>query len=136
MRPGSPLAFGRIGKTPWLGLPGNPVSTLVTFELFGRPAIRRLMGHTSLYARRIRVRVAEPITLAGSLTHFLRVRLAADGDGLPVATLAGPQASNILSSAARADALLIVPSTRSAVAAGDTLLALPLGEAGSYQSAP
>ena len=75
MRPGSPLAFGTLRGKPWLGLPGNPVSSLVTFELFARPAIRRLLGHRDVHAARIPVVVDEAISLSASLTHFLRVRL-------------------------------------------------------------
>lgn len=127
MRPGSPLAFGTVRGTPWIGLPGNPVSSLVTFELFARPAIRRLLGHRNVFAGRVTVVVDEPIALSGSLTHFLRVRLSPSVSGPARARLAGPQPSNILSSLARADALLIVPGDRRDVRAGDELEAIPLG---------
>jgi molybdopterin molybdotransferase len=127
MRPGSPLAFGMVRGVPWIGLPGNPVSSLVTFELFARPAIRRLMGHRNIFARRVTVIVDEPIALAGTLTHFLRVRLSPSESGPARARLAGPQPSNILSSLARADALLIVPGDRREIRAGDALEAIPLG---------
>ena len=128
MRPGSPLAFGRVRGTPWLGLPGNPVSSLVTFELFVRPAIRKLMGHHDAFARRVRVTVDEPVQLNAALTHYFRVTLSSNGNGVPHARLTGPQASNILSSMARADALLIVPADRAQVAADETLDAIPLRE--------
>jgi molybdopterin molybdotransferase len=127
MRPGSPLAFGKIRGVPWIGLPGNPVSSLVTFELFARPAIRRLLGHRNIFARRMTVVVDEPIALTGTLTHFLRVRLSPSVSGPARARLAGPQPSNILSSLARADALLIVPGDRRDIRAGDELEAIPLG---------
>ena len=127
MRPGSPLAFGTIRGVPWIGLPGNPVSSLVTFELFVRPAIRKLLGHRNIFARRVTVVVDEPIALNGSLTHFLRVRLSPSVRGPARARLAGPQPSNILSSLARADALLIVPGDRRDIRIGDELEAIPLG---------
>jgi molybdopterin molybdotransferase len=135
MRPGSPLAFGTVKGTPWLGLPGNPVSTLVTFELFARPAIRKLMGHATPFAARIPVIVDDDIAAPGTLTHYFRVRLRQDGNGLPHAKLTGPQPSNILSSIARADALLVVPGNRPGVNAGDIVDAIPLGSATQYRAA-
>lgn len=126
MRPGSPLAFGLVRDTPWLGLPGNPVSALVTFELFARPAIRRLMGDAAPFGYRTEVVCGETMTLAPSLTHFVRVNLTRDGDGAMRARTSGPQASNILSSLARADALMIVPADRASVQPGDTFEAILL----------
>jgi molybdopterin molybdotransferase len=136
MRPGSPLAFGTIRNTPWLGLPGNPVSALVTFELFARPAIRRLLGHRRVHAARTRVITAEAMTTTTGLTHFLRVRLERNGTGPAQATLTGPQPSNILSSMARADALLVVPAEHPPVRAGDALDAILLGDAVAYAEEP
>lgn len=127
IRPGAPVGFGRIGDLPWIGLPGNPVSTMVTFELFARPAIRKLAGHLTPFRRTVPVRVGEPIALGPKLRHFLRVRLLFEG-GTPTAYLTGPQGSGMLSSMARADALLIVPEDRPEVAAGETLQALVLDE--------
>jgi molybdopterin molybdotransferase len=127
MRPGSPLAFGTVRGKPWLGLPGNPVSSLVTFELFARPSIRKLLGHRNVFAPRVTVIADEAMPVSVPLTHFLRVRLTSDGGGPPRARLAGPQASNILSSLARADALMIVPADRAEVRVGDALEAIVLG---------
>ncbi|HXF94669.1 MAG TPA: gephyrin-like molybdotransferase Glp, partial [Gemmatimonadales bacterium] len=67
MRPGAPLGFGLFGETPWIGLPGNPVSTMVTFELFVRPAIRRLLGHPLPFRRTVPVRLEEPVRLGPRL---------------------------------------------------------------------
>ena len=72
MRPGAPLGFGTLGGIPWLGLPGNPVSAMVTFELFVRPAIRRLAGHALPFRRTVPVTVGEPIRLGPRLRHYLR----------------------------------------------------------------
>src|SRR5213076_469252 len=122
MRPGAPLGFGLLGGTPWIGLPGNPVSTMVTFELFVRPALRKMLGHALPFRRTVPVCVGEAITLGPRLRHFLRAVVTPDGaGGALVARLTGPQGSGILTSMARANALLIVPEDRSSVAAGEAL---------------
>ncbi|MEX2157579.1 MAG: gephyrin-like molybdotransferase Glp [Gemmatimonadales bacterium] len=123
MRPGAPVGFGTLGGKPWIGLPGNPVSTMVTFELFVRPAIRRLQGHTLLFRRTVPVIVQEPITLGPKLRHYLRAVVHA-GE----ARLTGPQGSGILTSMARANALLIVPADTPSVPAGTTLAAIILDD--------
>jgi len=128
MRPGAPLGFGRLGPTPWLGLPGNPVSTMVTFELFVRPALRKLAGHRFPFRRAVRVAVADSISLGPPLRHFLRAAVSEDPDGRRVAHLTGPQGSGILTSMVRANALLIVPEGRSSIEPGETLSALLLDD--------
>jgi molybdopterin molybdotransferase len=127
MRPGAPLGFGILGAMPWLGLPGNPVSALVTFELFARPLIRTLRGERSVFRRTIDVRTRDDISLAAPLTHFMRAVVDWDSDG-PSARLTGPQGSGLLTSMALANALLVVPQDRMKVRAGETLKALLLGE--------
>ncbi len=137
MRPGAPVGFGLLGGTPWIGLPGNPVSAMVTFELFVRPAIRRLLGHRLPFRRTVPVCVGEPITLGPKLRHFLRAVVNAEGPGGALtARLTGPQGSGILTSMARANALLIVPEDRPAVAAGETLPALLLDDPHHVAEAP
>ncbi len=137
MRPGAPLGFGLLEGKPWIGLPGNPVSTMVTFELFVRPAIRRLLGSAAPFRRTVPVRLEEPITLGPKLRHFLRAIVAADGpSGGLSARLTGPQGSGILTSMARANALLIVPEDRPSVAAGETLAALLLDDPHHVAEAP
>jgi molybdopterin molybdotransferase len=133
MRPGAPLGFGMLGALPWLGLPGNPVSAMVTFELFARPLIRRQLGHARVFRPAIDVRVNDDISLAAPLTHFFRA-VVEWGEGGATASLTGPQGSGLLTSMARANALLVVPPDRQTVARGETLRALLLGEAG-YASA-
>jgi molybdopterin molybdotransferase len=108
MRPGAPVGFGLLGDMPWIGLPGNPVSTMVTFELFVRPAIRRMMGHRLPFRRTVSVRAAEPLSVKPRLQHFLRGMVSQGKDG-PEARLTGPQGSGILTSMTRANALLILP---------------------------
>jgi molybdopterin molybdotransferase len=134
MRPGAPLGFGTLGDMPWLGLPGNPVSAMVTFELFARPLIRRLRGEGRIFARTMHLRVRDEIVLAAPLTHFMRVTIEWADDG-PWARLTGPQGSGLLTSMARADALLVIPPEQQRVQPGTTLEALLLGERGLTSSA-
>ena len=128
MRPGAPLGFGVLGSTPWIGLPGNPVSAMVTFELFVRPVVRRMLGHTRLFRRPIPVVLEERVTIGARLTHFLRAIVTTRDDGTVTARLTGPQGSGILTSMSRANALLVVPEDRPSVEAGTTLNAIPLGD--------
>jgi len=123
MRPGAPVGFGLLHGVPWIGLPGNPVSTMVTFELFVRPAIRRLRGHALPFRRTVPVIVREPITLGPALRHYLRA-IVEEGE----ARLTGPQGSGILTSMARANALLIVPPELQTVPVGMELQAIILDD--------
>jgi molybdopterin molybdotransferase len=133
MRPGAPLAFGSIRGIPWIGLSGNPVSAIVTFELFARPAIRKMLGAQQVFRETIPVRLGEDVTLAASLMHFLRVMMTPSDEGLPVVHMSGSQSSGVLTALARADALLILPGDRLHASAGETYRALPLG--GSHGAA-
>ncbi len=127
MRPGAPVGFGLLGEVPWIGLPGNPVSTMVTYELFVRPAIRRMMGHRLPFRRSIPVRMAEPISLKPKLQHFLRGIVTTGAEG-PEARLTGPQGSGILMSMVRANALLVIPEGQHETAVGSTVPALILND--------
>ena len=127
MRPGSPTSFGIVRGVPWIGLPGNPVSTMVCFELFVRPAIRRMQGHTLLHRRTVSAVTEEPLKTPGRLTHFLRAVVRETAVGWR-ARLTGPQGSGILTSMVRANALLIVPEEVEEVAAGAEVDALLLDD--------
>jgi molybdopterin molybdotransferase len=127
MRPGAPVGFGLLGGMPWIGLPGNPVSTMVTFELFVRPAIRKMMGHSLPFRRTVPVQVAEAIRLKPRLQHFLRA-IVEEGPGGPEARLTGPQGSGILTSMVRANALLVIPEGQHETLVGATLQALVLND--------
>lgn len=127
MRPGAPLGFGTLNGMPWLGLPGNPVSAMVTFELFARPLIRRLRGERDIFPRAITVRVRDDIEVAAPLTHFMRVVVEWERD-VAWARLTGPQGSGLLTSMARANALLVIPDDQPVVRAGETAHALLLGD--------
>ena len=128
MRPGAPLGFGWLGEMPWIGLPGNPVSTMVTFELFVRPVVRRMLGHTRLYRRPVQVTLEEPVKIGASLTHFLRAIVTVQPDGSMRARLTGPQGSGILTSMSLANALLVIPHERPRVEAGEMVNALLLSD--------
>jgi len=127
MRPGAPIGFGLLDGKPWIGLPGNPVSTMVTFELFARPAIQKMRGQRKLFRRPVPVVLDEPVTIAADLTHFLRAVVTVR-DGRSRARLTGPQSSGILTSMSNANALLIVPPERRAIAAGEVLNAILIGD--------
>ena len=127
MRPGAPLGFGHLRGVPWIGLPGNPVSAMVTFELFARPAVRKMLGHSRLHRRPVAVVLEEPVSIGARLTHFYRAVVTPRSDGTLGARLTGPQGSGILTSMSLANALLVVPEDRPLVKAGETLNALPLG---------
>jgi len=139
MRPGAPVGFGLLSGKPWIGLPGNPVSAMVTFELFVRPALRRLLGYRLPFRRTVPVCVGEAIKLGPKLRHFLRAVVQPEGSGGGgglTARLTGPQGSGILTSMARANALLIVPEDRPTVAAGEILPALLLDDPSHVAEAP
>jgi molybdopterin molybdotransferase len=117
MRPGKPITFGTRGDRPVFGLPGNPVSAMVTFELFVRPALRRMAGAEMIDRPRLRARALERIANPGSRRGYLRVTLTAGADGYG-ARLTGEQGSAILRSMVLADGLAIVgPDTT--IAAGE-----------------
>jgi molybdopterin molybdotransferase len=127
MRPGAPVGFGVLDRLPWIGLPGNPVSTMVTFELFVRPAIRKMVGHRLYFRRSAPVRVAETISVRPRLQHFLRGVVSEGPSGLE-ARLTGPQGSGILTSMVKANALLVIPEGQFETAAGSTVPALILDD--------
>jgi len=128
MRPGAPLAFGMLKDIPWLGVSGNPVSAMVSFELFVRPALRKMQGHAGLFRRTVTVTLEEEVKIGAKLTHFLRAIVRRTNDGTLVARLTGQQSSGMLTSMVKANALLIVPETSPNVAPGSQLHALMLDQ--------
>jgi len=125
-KPGRPLKFGTVGYRPIFGLPGNPVSTLVCFYLYARPALLKMSGRRRVGLPRISARCAVEIKISKDLTEFVRVKLERDADGW-LATPTGSQGSGILSSLARADGLLIGPSTETLLRRGVQATVLLLG---------
>ena len=125
MRPGKPVAFGHIGGVPLLGLPGNPVSAAVTFELFGRPVIRKMSGHTHLVRPQVDVVVEDGVSDQAMRRHYVRARVEWR-DGRFIAHTTGNQGSNIMTSLLNANALVIVPEGGTVVHPGDTAKAIML----------
>lgn len=125
MRPGKPVAFGHISGVPLLGLPGNPVSSAVTFELFGRPVLRKMMGHTRLTRPQIDVIVEDGVQERAMRRHYVRARVAWR-DNHFIAHTTGNQGSNITTSLLNANALVIVPEGGVTVAPGETAKAIVL----------
>lgn len=131
MRPGKPLTFGSLGRRLVFGLPGNPVSAMVTFELFVRPALLRMGGRTVVERPRLRACARSPIANPGPRRGYLRVRLRRNGDGFE-AELTGDQGSAILRSMTLADGLAVVPGDTTIAAGGmvDVILLRGLDLAG------
>lgn len=127
-KPGRPLKFGTIGGRPIFGLPGNPVSTMVCFYLYVRPALRRMTGRNDLGLSRIIARCAADIPKANNLTEFVRVALVRR-NGEVYAAPTGNQGSGVLSSLSRAHGLLIGPATERVLKAGSQAAVLLLDSA-------
>ncbi len=119
IRPGKPLAFGHWGDTVFFGLPGNPVSSLVTFELFVRPALRRLLGHSDTSRPLISAHLSEEAHHNPGRQSFLRAVAVQNAGEYTVRPLPR-QGSGMLGAAAEANALLIVPADLSVLLAGTT----------------
>lgn len=119
MKPGYPLVFGVIEATGTLvfGLPGNPVSTAVTFEQFVRPALRKLMGHRQLFRPVVKARITEGMKKGRGRLHFVRVALGRDGDKV-LATPTLNQSSGVLTSLVRGQGLAIFPAEADRIEAG------------------
>jgi molybdopterin molybdotransferase len=118
MRPGRPLAFGVLENIPLLGLPGNPVSSMVSFQQFVRPAILKMLGHKNLFRRTVRARLAEGVEKTRGFRHFIRAQIRRDADGYVVVTT-GEQGSGILKSMVRANGLIVIPEEADLVRAGE-----------------
>ena len=123
MRPGKPVAFGNYRDIPFLGLPGNPVSAYVGFEVFARAALGRLSGASEETRRTIHVRCQEQIDSDGRESYLRAVVLPNPNDGTYVAHLTGHQGSGNLHSLVRANALLIIPAGVKCVPAGQEVTA-------------
>jgi molybdopterin molybdotransferase len=125
MKPGKPLAFGTFkrddGKRlPHLGLPGNPASSMVTFEVFARPAILKMMGKSNLVKPSIKAIMEDSVKNKDGRRIFARVAIS-KRDGKYFACLTGPQGSGILTSMAKANGLAIIPETVKEVKPGDAV---------------
>jgi len=125
IKPGKPLAVGHKGRTLFFGLPGNPTSSLVSFELFVRPALRRMLGHSVVRPPRVRGRCEVDLRKAAGLSHFIRVT-AEWRDGELWARPLSSQTSGALRSAVGATHLMLFPEPSTSLRAGDPVELLPV----------
>ena len=128
MQPGMPQGFGTVGPdaTPIFTLPGNPASAFVSFEMFVRPVIRKLAGHTALYRRSETATALESWTAPAGKMQLARGELGTADDGRRVVRLAGSQGSYVLGGLAQASCLVVVPPEVTRVQEGDELRCLVL----------
>jgi molybdopterin molybdotransferase len=127
IKPAKPFAFGTVEGVPVFGLPGNPVSSMVSFELFARPALRRMQGHAEAVPPGVPAVAGEDLPRRpDGKTHFARVVLRLGPDGRHHARSAGGQGSHQLAAMAAANALAVLPDG-DGVAAGQVVTVLPLG---------
>lgn len=125
MKPGKPLAFGHIRGVPLLGLPGNPVSAMIAFELFARPAILKMLGRTQLDKPTVEAILLDEIKRKDDRRHYLRVSLE-ERDGTYYARLTGDQGSGILLSMVLAQGLAIIPEDVDHLPAGSRVRVMML----------
>lgn len=125
MQPGMPQGSGRVGDTPIVTLPGNPVSSFVSFEVFVRPLIRRMIGHARLERPRLHAICAQGFGSPLGKTQFARVRMHMR-DGLVMAEPEGGQGSHIIGGLSRADGLAVIPEQVSRVEQGEELIVMDL----------
>jgi len=118
MRPGNPQTMGAIGGVPFFGLPGNPTSTFVGFEVFVRPALRKMMGHTDLDRPVVRATLAHDVRKKPDRRYYLRGRLERPAEDGYTAALSGSQSSALLTAAHRGNCLMILPEGETAFSAG------------------
>ncbi|MCX5854361.1 MAG: molybdopterin molybdotransferase MoeA [Deltaproteobacteria bacterium] len=117
MRPGKPLAFGSLEGIPIFGLPGNPVSSMVSFEQFVRPSILKMTGHKNLFRKTVKATLKEDITKKEGTRHFIRAKVDYENGQYTVSTT-GEQGSGILKSMVRANGLIVLPEDATSVKAG------------------
>jgi molybdopterin molybdotransferase len=127
LKPGKPVFFGVRENARFFGLPGNPVSAMVCFELFVRPALMRMMGRTDRYRPHIEVYFEEDVENKFGRMHAMRVRLSRTQKGW-MAQSVGPQGSGLVSSLTKADALALIGPESEGVRAGDPVEAIVLRE--------
>jgi molybdopterin molybdotransferase len=132
MKPGHPMAFGVAPLTWVFGLPGNPVSSMVCFEEFVLPALRRMTGHTRIHRRTITARLTRDVKHRHDRTEFVRVMLSREVGGY-AATSTGAQGSGILASMSRAEGLMVVPAQSKGMAAGEQVT-VQLLDGAEYQA--
>jgi molybdopterin molybdotransferase len=118
MKPGKPLAFGKIGDTPIFGLPGNPVSSFVSFEQFARPAIKKMMGAREIMPRTVQATLTRTVHKKTGRLHFMSAVISWDGSETTVAP-AEEQGSGVLKSTVNANGLLVFPLEKDELKSGE-----------------
>ncbi len=125
MKPGRPLSFGRIGGSLFFGLPGNPVSVMVTFYQFVLPALKHLSGEIAWQPLRLRARTTDRLKKRPGRTEFQRGFLSQDESGDLVVATTGEQGSGILSSMSQANCFVILPLDSAGAQPGDSVIVEP-----------
>jgi len=121
MKPGGPFAYGMRGTTPVFSLPGNPVSTMITFEELVRPGLLTMMGHRTVIKRRVAATLAEDVKKSPGKVFFLRVALKHSEDGYH-AKPSGNQKTSYIGTMVRADGIALLPKDKNHFAAGETVM--------------
>ena len=124
MRPGKPVTYALYSGIPYLGLPGNPVSAMVTFEIFARPVILKMAGYKKIHKSKVKVVVKDSISSDGRESYIRAVVSGRQGEYLAQTT--GKQRSHMMMSLVKANALVIVPEGRTRVEPGEQLEAVML----------
>jgi molybdopterin molybdotransferase len=124
-RPGHPMAFGRVGAKPVFGLPGNPVSSTVSFLLYARPALLKMMGHSKLFLPVTQAILEHDIQKPHRLKEFIRCRMRRE-NGHAFVSSTGTQSSGVLRSLSLAEGLIIVQEEQSFLAKGSLVPVLVL----------
>jgi len=127
MKPGKPLAFGTIQGKPVFGLPGNPVSSMVSFEEFVRPSLLKMMGHRQVFRTVVEAILQEEIRKTAGRRHFIRAFVSFK-QGSYFATTTGDQGSGILMSMLKANGLIMIPEAQEIARAGEKVKVQLLGE--------
>ncbi|MBI1910592.1 MAG: molybdopterin molybdotransferase MoeA [Deltaproteobacteria bacterium] len=124
MKPGKPLAFGVIGGKPAFGLPGNPISSMVAFEQFVRPALLKMAGRKDIFRRNFMAKLTKDVKIKPGRMNFLRAELKAEESGFKVTPLEG-QGSGVISTMVRANSFIIVPQDSSGFAKDEIVKVQP-----------
>jgi molybdopterin molybdotransferase len=134
-RPGKPMTFGSREGKPVFGLPGNPVSSMITFEQYVRPAILKMTGHKDVFRRTIRAKLTEDIKKKRGLTYFIRGRIKSQGRGFVVETT-GQQGSGILKSMVLANGIIVIPEDMDFIKAGSEVMVQLLDSSQDFAKEP
>lgn len=132
-RPGHPMTFGRIGTKPVFGLPGNPVSSAVSFLLYARPALLKMMGHKNLFLPVVQATLAHDIRKTPGLKEFIRCRMQKD-EGRVLVSSTGTQSSGVLKSLSLAQGLIVAHENESFLAKGSKVPVILLNGRDQHQA--